>query len=121
MPDGSAEEAPYELTELGAYVLGRLSPERTQEVARHVAQCLLCQLEVPLLREAVGLLGAVPPEALLEGPPEDAELLARQVVRRLRIEGTVGGQGAHRSPVPRQHRPVVPRRRHPGRRPQAPP
>ena len=31
-------------------------------------------------------LAALPPEAFMEGPPEDAELLWRRTLRRMRVE-----------------------------------
>ncbi len=35
-------------------------------------------------RRLLNAIAALPPEALIEGPPEDAELLWRRAVRRLR-------------------------------------
>jgi anti-sigma factor RsiW len=73
-------------TQLGAYVLGALDPADTHEFERHLATCEQCRTELRdfgALREA---LDAVPPEAFLDGPPDDGDLLLQRTLRQIRAE-----------------------------------
>jgi anti-sigma factor RsiW len=72
------------LADLSAYVLGGLESQQSDTVARHLAGCPVCQAELPLLQESATMLEAVPPEAFLDGPPDNADLLVRRVLRQLR-------------------------------------
>lgn len=72
--------------------LADLTPAEFEALTRHLAQCPLCQVALRPLRCC-----ETPPEALLDGPPDDAERLVRDVVRRLRQENA-----AVAVPVPRQ-------------------
>ncbi|MFF3556018.1 anti-sigma factor family protein [Streptomyces tsukubensis] len=71
---------------LGAYVLGALDEEENREIEAHVAGCEGCRMEVEALRELEATLGELPPEAFLEGPPEDGDLLLGRTLRRVRAE-----------------------------------
>ncbi|MFG2819973.1 anti-sigma factor family protein [Kitasatospora sp. NPDC048365] len=71
---------------VGAYVLGVLEPTEVAEVERHLSGCAPCRLEVAELRELEGALGEVPPEFLLDGPPEGGDLLLQRTLRQARRE-----------------------------------
>ncbi|GAA2817848.1 zf-HC2 domain-containing protein [Kitasatospora paracochleata] len=71
---------------VGAYVLGLLEPAEVAEVERHLSGCASCRREVAELRELEGVLGEVPPEFLIDGPPEGGDLLLQRTLRRARRE-----------------------------------
>src|SRR6185312_3380794 len=55
--------------ELGALALGLLEPARARAVEEHLATCAACRRDLEDLTAVTDLLGEVPPEAMLEGPP----------------------------------------------------
>jgi anti-sigma factor RsiW len=69
---------------LGAYVLGVLEPAERDTVQNHLDGCEHCRVEVDDLREMETALGELPPEALIEGPPENGELLLQRTLREVR-------------------------------------
>lgn len=69
---------------LGAYVLAVLDPAEHQSVQTHLDGCEHCRAEVDDLREMEAALGELPPEALIEGPPPDGELLLQRTLREVR-------------------------------------
>jgi Putative zinc-finger len=71
---------------LGAYALGALDPDETRVVDAHLAGCPDCRAEVAELNELHAMLGEVPPEAFLDGPPEDGDLLLQRTLRQVRSE-----------------------------------
>ncbi|GHH87508.1 hypothetical protein GCM10018793_63560 [Streptomyces sulfonofaciens] len=80
----STQHQPGEL--LGAYALGILDPEERREIEEHTAMCDSCRRELEELREMETSLGEVPPEAFLEGPVEDGDLLLQRTLRQARAE-----------------------------------
>ncbi|MEV0679678.1 zf-HC2 domain-containing protein [Actinosynnema sp. NPDC050436] len=70
---------------LGAYVLGVLDEPEVRAVEEHVAACPACRTEVGELRAVEGAMGGVPPEALLDGPPE-GDLVLQRALRQVRRE-----------------------------------
>lgn len=80
----STQHQPGEL--LGAYVLGILGPGERQEVEAHATECEACRTEVEELREMEAALDSLPPEAFLEGPVEDGDLLLQRTLRQARDE-----------------------------------
>ena len=72
---GSPHHGPQEHDpgELGALALGLLDPQRTRAVEEHLARCPACRRDLEDLTAVTDLLGEVPPEALLEGPPDGPE------------------------------------------------
>ena len=84
--------------------LDSVTPAELRASSRHLAQCPLCQVATSLRRP----LGAVPPEALLDGPPDEADRLVLDVLRRLREEPVVAAEPVG---VPRQYGPGGPGRR----------
>ncbi|WP_309115302.1 zf-HC2 domain-containing protein [Saccharothrix sp.] len=71
---------------LGAYVLGVLDDREVRAVEEHLAGCPACRTELADLRAMEEALGDVPPEALLDGPPEGGDLLLQRTLRQVRSE-----------------------------------
>jgi hypothetical protein len=84
LPDNHAD--------IDGYVIGELDPEEARIVEEHLARCPGCREEVRSLREVQRLLAAVPMEAMLDGPPDDADFLLHRTLREVRAEasGTTG-------------------------------
>ncbi|WP_018348914.1 anti-sigma factor family protein [Longispora albida] len=72
---------------LGAYVLGGLADAERREVEEHLAGCAGCRSELRELEEVRDVLGDLPPEALLHGPPGADHVLER-ASRQVRAHGT---------------------------------
>jgi anti-sigma factor RsiW len=90
----------HDRTQLGAYALGALEPDEAAEVEAHLATCAECRAEVAELAELKDFLGEVPPEAFLDGPPEDGDLLLQRTLREVREPhrpSTVGKPAKRRS------------------------
>lgn len=87
-PPGPPQRGPqqHDPGELSALALGLLDPDRTRAVEQHVATCASCRRELDDLAAVTELLGDVPPEALLEGPP-DGDLVLHRTLRQIRSEG----------------------------------
>ena len=88
--------------ELGALALGLLDPARTRAVEEHLATCAACRRDLEDLTAVTDLLGEVPPEALLEGPP-DSDLVLQRTLRQIRAETAAAAQAPARPP-PRRGR-----------------
>ncbi|MBM2616571.1 zf-HC2 domain-containing protein [Actinoplanes sp. LDG1-06] len=73
---------------LGAYVLGVLEPGERSTVQTHLDGCEQCRKELDELREMEAALGELPPEALIDGPPVDGELLLQRTLKQVRGERT---------------------------------
>lgn len=71
---------------LGAYVLGALDEQEVRAVDEHLASCPDCTREIEDLRAMEAYLGEVPPEAMLDGPPEGGDLLLQRTLRQVRAE-----------------------------------
>ncbi|MFD3373942.1 MULTISPECIES: zf-HC2 domain-containing protein [unclassified Streptomyces] len=71
---------------LGAYVLGILATDERSTLEEHTAECEECRMELTALQEMEAALDEVPPEAFLEGPPEDGDLLLQRTLRQVRAE-----------------------------------
>jgi hypothetical protein len=71
---------------LGAYVLGALEQQEVRIVEQHLSSCPECRGELDELRAMEAYLGDVPPEALLDGPPEGGDLLLQRTLRQMRTE-----------------------------------
>ncbi|GAA2688458.1 MULTISPECIES: anti-sigma factor [Actinosynnema] len=74
---------------LGAHVLGVLEEAEVREVEDHLATCPTCRDEVNGLKAMEEALGEVPPEALLDGPPDGGDLLLRRALRQVGQERQV--------------------------------
>ena len=75
----------HDPVELGAFALGLLPPEQAAAARRHVDACAMCRREYEELREMTGVLGELPPEAFLDGPP-DGDLVLQRTLRQIRAE-----------------------------------
>jgi anti-sigma factor RsiW len=69
---------------LGPYVLGVLEPGDVREVEEHLPGCADCRQQLVELEEMKELLGDVPPEAFLDGPPPGGDLLLQRTLRASR-------------------------------------
>lgn len=73
----------HDHSQLGAYALGALEPDEVREVEEHLAGCAACRRELVELEELKEFLGEVPPEAFLDGPPPDGDLLLQRTLREV--------------------------------------
>jgi hypothetical protein len=80
----------HETELLGAYVLGVLETDDQAKLQEHLAGCEHCRQEVDDLREMEAALGEIPPEAFIDGPPEDGDLLLQRTLREVRGERARG-------------------------------
>ncbi len=71
---------------LGAYALGVLDGEEWASVQSHLAGCAYCRREVEDLQEMEAALGEIPPEAFLDGPPPNGDLLLHRTLVQVRGE-----------------------------------
>jgi hypothetical protein len=69
---------------LGPYVLGVLEPDDVRELEEHLLACTDCRQQLAELEEMKELLGEVPPEAFLDGPPLDGDLMLQRTLRASR-------------------------------------
>jgi hypothetical protein len=76
----------HDRAQLGAYALGVLDPVEARQVHEHLATCADCQREVSELMMIRRALDQVPPEAFVDGPPEEGDLLLRRTLRQVRDE-----------------------------------
>lgn len=76
--------------DLGVYLAGALERQEGWAVESHLAVCGWCTNELRELREVTALLEGMPPEVLLDGPPDGGDLLLRRTVRQVRREAGRG-------------------------------
>ena len=100
----------HDHSQLGAYVLGGLEPDEVSAVEQHLAGCAECRTEVAELEEMKEFLGEVPPEAFLEGPPPDGDLLLQRTLREVRAEAAVAFETAPAAEAPARHAAAAPKR-----------
>jgi anti-sigma-K factor RskA len=74
----------HDQSRLGPYVLGALGPDEAQAVEQHLAECADCRQLVVELEETKDMLSGVPPEAFLDGPPDDGDLMLQRTLRAAR-------------------------------------
>lgn len=74
--------------DIDAYVAGLLAPNQAAGVEKHIDGCEVCRMDSVSLREMQEFLGEVPPEAMLEGYPDDADLVLQRTLRQVRTEKT---------------------------------
>jgi anti-sigma factor RsiW len=75
----------HETELLGAYVLGVLDRGEQAAVQAHLDACASCRRELGDLRDMEAALGEIPPEAFLDGPPPDGDLLLRKTLEEVRV------------------------------------
>jgi anti-sigma factor RsiW len=72
---------------LGAYTMGVLDPDEARYVEAHLSGCAACRHELAEFVKMRELLGQVPPEAFLDGPPPaDTDLVLRRTLRDAQAE-----------------------------------
>src|SRR3979409_1338373 len=79
----------HDRSQLGAYALGALEPDEVRSVDEHLAGCAGCRDELAGFEEIKDFLGEVPPEAFLDGPPADGDLLLQRALREVRAASVV--------------------------------
>ena len=82
----STSDGGHDRSQLGAYALGALESDEAREVEQHLAGCAECRTELAEFEEMKEFLGEVPPEAFLDGPPADGDLLLQRTLRAARVE-----------------------------------
>ena len=76
----------HDRSPLAAYALGALDPVEVRGVDAHLAGCAECRAELNELISLEAMLGEVPPEAFLDGPPVGGDLLLQRTLRAVRTE-----------------------------------
>lgn len=72
--------------DMAGYVMDMLTPEEKQRADEHLATCTACREEIESLQEWSAALDDVPEAMLLDGPPDDADLLLQRTLRQVRQE-----------------------------------
>jgi anti-sigma factor RsiW len=72
--------------DMAGYVMEMLTPEQKQRADEHLARCSACRAEIDSLREWSAALDDVGEAMLLDGPPDDADLLLQRTLRQVREE-----------------------------------
>ncbi|MEU8820706.1 zf-HC2 domain-containing protein [Actinoplanes sp. NPDC048796] len=82
----SANPPTNDHVDLAGYLMEMLTPEQKAAADEHLAACAECRAEIESLREWSAQLGEVPEAMLLDGPPDDADLLLQRTLRQVRTE-----------------------------------
>ena len=77
-----------EHVDIAGYLMEMLTPEQKQQADEHLTGCAECRGEVESMRDWADALRDVPEEMLLDGPPDDADLLLQRTLRQVRHEST---------------------------------
>jgi hypothetical protein len=75
-----------EHVDIAGYLMEMLTPEQKQQADEHLASCPECRAEVDSMQDWADALRHVPEEMLLDGPPDDADLLLQRTLRQVRDE-----------------------------------
>lgn len=84
----------HDRTVLASYVFGALPADESAAITGHLVSCASCHAEVSRLKDVVVALDSVPPEALLDGPIADGDVLLAKLLRE-------AAGGSRRRPWPR--------------------
>ncbi len=74
--------------DLAGYLTKSLDAEQNREAEEHLGTCDECRAEAESLQEWTMALEAVPEAMLLDGPPDDADLLLQRTLRQIRNESS---------------------------------
>jgi hypothetical protein len=74
--------------DIAGYLLETLTAEERQQADAHIAECAECRTEVESLQEWAAALRDIPEAMLLDGPPDDADLLLQRTLRQVRDESS---------------------------------
>src|SRR5215475_1430852 len=77
-------------TLLGAHLLGGLDPADADAFEQHLATCAGCRAEAAELETLRAVLDELPPEAFLDGQPDDGDLVVQRAIRQIRQERSGG-------------------------------
>lgn len=77
--------------DMAGYLMEMLTPEEKNRADEHLRGCAACREEIESLQEWSSALRDIPEEMLLDGPPDDADLLLQRTLREVRQESS-GGQ-----------------------------
>ena len=78
--------------DMAGYLLEMFSPQERRRADEHLAGCAACRAEIESLGEWSQALRELPDAMLLDGPPEDADLLLQRTLRQVRQESSAGRQ-----------------------------
>ncbi|MBL7258205.1 anti-sigma factor family protein [Paractinoplanes lichenicola] len=84
----SANNTANEHVDMAGYLLEMLSEDEKAQADTHLAGCAECRAERDSLRQWSDQLGEVPDAMLLDGPPDDADLLLQRTLRQVRRESS---------------------------------
>ena len=76
--------------DMAGYLMEMLTPEEKQRADEHLAGCAECRDEIESLQEWSSALRDIPEEMLLDGPPDDADLVLQRTLRQVRQEDSGG-------------------------------
>jgi len=76
--------------DMAGYLMEMLTPEEKLRADEHLTGCAECRAEIESLQEWSSALREIPDEMLLDGPPEDADLLLQRTLRQVRTEASGG-------------------------------
>ncbi|WP_433382881.1 anti-sigma factor family protein [Actinoplanes sp. CA-142083] len=76
--------------DMAGYLMEMLTPEEKQAADEHLAGCAACREEIESLQEWSSALREIPDEMLMDGPPEDADLVLQRALRQVRQEAGGG-------------------------------
>lgn len=74
--------------DMAGYLMELLTPEEKRRADSHLAGCDACRDEIESLQEWSSALREIPEEMLLDGPPDDADLLLQRTLRQVREESS---------------------------------
>lgn len=77
-----------EHVDIAGYLMEMLTPEEKQQADEHLSRCAECRAEVDSMQSWADALREVPEEMLLDGPPDDADLLLQRTIRQVRQESS---------------------------------
>jgi hypothetical protein len=76
--------------DMAGYLMEMLTPEEKLRADEHLTGCAECRDEIESLQEWSSAMREIPEEMLLDGPPEDADLLLQRTLRQVRKEAAGG-------------------------------
>lgn len=70
--------------DIRALMMGDLVDKQEESAREHIAMCGSCRAQVDSFENIENILRQIPPEALLEGPPPESDLLLQRTLRETR-------------------------------------
>jgi anti-sigma factor RsiW len=74
--------------DMAGYLMEMLTPDEKRQADEHLAACTECRDEIESLQEWSAALRDIPEEMLLDGPPDDADLVLQRTLRQVRQESS---------------------------------